>query len=50
MQDKELNDITISPPIGCKIKLANEDDLNLWDVTMDGPSDSVYSVRHTQTP
>jgi ubiquitin-conjugating enzyme E2 D/E len=26
------------------VKLANEDDLNLWDVTMDGPPESPYTV------
>lgn len=41
---KELGDVTNTPPPGCSIKLANEDDINLWDVTMDGPPESPYTV------
>lgn len=41
---QEFADITSTPPPGCTIKLAKDDDMNLWDVIMDGPSDSVYSV------
>jgi len=40
---KELSDISSNSPQGCQIKLANEDDLNLWDVTMDGPPESPYT-------
>lgn len=40
---KEFQDITSTPPPGCAIKLTKDDDMNLWDVIMDGPSESVYS-------
>lgn len=31
--NQELADINTNPPPGCQIKLAKEDDLNLWDGT-----------------
>ncbi|EGP90696.1 unnamed protein product [Zymoseptoria tritici ST99CH_1A5] len=40
---KEFQENTSSAPTGCSIKLAKEDDMNLWDVTMDGPADSAYA-------
>ncbi|KAK3050247.1 hypothetical protein LTR09_008636 [Extremus antarcticus] len=40
---KELGEINTNPPPGCAIRLAKEDDINLWDVTMDGPQDSPYT-------
>lgn len=45
---KELADIQSNPPPGCTIKLAKEEDLNVWDVTMDGPPESIYAVRSTR--
>lgn len=42
---QEFADITRAPPEGCAVKLSNEDDMNLWEVTMDGPLGSVYAVR-----
>lgn len=41
---QEFGDITTSPPPGCTVKLAKDDDLNLWDVVMQAPAESVYSV------
>lgn len=41
---KELGDVQTNPPAGCTIKLAKDEDLNVWDVTMDGPADSIYAV------
>ncbi|KAM0720849.1 hypothetical protein Q7P37_003134 [Cladosporium fusiforme] len=40
---KELGDINTQPPTGCTINLVNEDDINNWEVTMQGPPDSVYA-------
>jgi len=39
---KEFAGISADPPPGCDIKLAQEGDLHLWDVYMDGPADSPY--------
>lgn len=33
------------PPPGCNIKLPKEEDIFLWEVTMDAPTDSIYHVR-----
>lgn len=41
---QEYGDITSNPPPGTNVKLENEGDLNLWNVTMDGPDESVYKV------
>ncbi|KXL44435.1 hypothetical protein M433DRAFT_155648 [Acidomyces richmondensis BFW] len=43
---KELTDIQSNPPPGCKVALVEESNLNLWEVTMDGPSSSIYSGGH----
>lgn len=32
--DQELGDLSSHSPPGCTVKLANEEDINLWDVTM----------------
>ncbi|QIW95122.1 hypothetical protein AMS68_000640 [Peltaster fructicola] len=40
---KELADVNSNPPPGCTIKLPKEEDIFLWEVTMDGPSDSAYA-------
>ena len=32
-----------NPPPGCKVTLANEEDLTVWEAMMDGPSDSPYA-------
>ncbi|WPH01919.1 Ubiquitin-conjugating enzyme E2 11 [Acrodontium crateriforme] len=40
---KEFADIQKDPPPGCIIKLLNEEDMNVWDVVMDGPADSPYT-------
>lgn len=45
---QELTDVTSNPPQGCKVRLAKEEDLNIWDVTMDGPDDSIYKVSAIQ--
>ncbi|KAK4495916.1 hypothetical protein PRZ48_013184 [Zasmidium cellare] len=39
---KELGEITASPPEGCTITPPTED-MFIWDVTMEGPTDSVYA-------
>lgn len=31
---KEYGEITATPPAGCTIKLPQEGDMNLWDVTL----------------
>lgn len=41
---KELGEIQSNPPPGCTIKLAKDEDLNLWDIIMEGPPESVYAV------
>lgn len=38
---KELGDVNTNPPPGCKITTKDEDIYN-WDVSMDGPDDSIY--------
>ena len=40
---QELQDIQTNPPPGCTLHLPNESDLNLWEISMSGPSDSPYS-------
>lgn len=40
---KEFQDITGNPPTGCTVGLQREDDMNVWDVHMEGPSDSLYA-------
>jgi ubiquitin-conjugating enzyme E2 D/E len=42
---QEFAGISADPPPGCVVKLAQEGDLHLWDVYMDGPADSPYKVR-----
>jgi len=37
---KELTDINQQPPAGCTI--STNDDINNWEVIMQGPADSVY--------
>jgi len=32
------------PPTGCTIELPNESDIHFWEVTMQGPPQSVYAV------
>ena len=41
---QEFAGISADPPPGCVVKLAQEGDLHLWDVHMDGPADSPYKV------
>jgi len=43
---KEYGDITAEPPNGCTIELPNESDIHFWEVTMQGPADSVYADGH----
>ncbi|KAK3620327.1 hypothetical protein LTR56_005729 [Elasticomyces elasticus] len=43
---KEYAEVTNNPPAGCKISLENEGDMNLWNVVMDAPSDSIYAGGH----
>ncbi|KAL1589148.1 hypothetical protein WHR41_02141 [Cladosporium halotolerans] len=43
---KELGDINSQPPAGCTINLPNESDINNWEVTMQGPPESVYADGH----
>ncbi|KAJ5887817.1 hypothetical protein N7495_007858, partial [Penicillium taxi] len=40
--EKELAELTQSPPDGIKVELANEDNLYEWKVTLDGPEGSPY--------
>lgn len=40
---QELADINSKPPAGCTINA--EHDINNWEVTMQGPAESVYEVR-----
>nr|OQO16166.1 hypothetical protein B0A51_16295 [Rachicladosporium sp. CCFEE 5018] len=39
---KELAECTSTPPPGCTIRLPNEGDYLNWEITMTGPSDTVY--------
>lgn len=41
---QEFQEITGNPPTGCTVGLQKEDDMNVWDVHMEGPSDSLYAV------
>ncbi|KAK4991089.1 hypothetical protein LTR50_002019 [Elasticomyces elasticus] len=40
---KELADITTNPPEGTKVKLADESNIFIWEVLLDGPEESVYA-------
>ncbi|KXT10296.1 hypothetical protein AC579_1309 [Pseudocercospora musae] len=40
---KEFAEIQQSPPTGCTIALAKDDDMNLWDAQMEGPPESIYA-------
>ena len=42
---QELGQASNNPVPGTKVKLPNEANVFLWEVMMDGPSDSVYAVR-----
>lgn len=44
VRKQELADLTLSPPDGITVALADESNLFLWKVNMDGPSDSPYAV------
>ena len=35
-----------NPPPGCKVTLADENDMTTWEAMMDGPSDSPYAGGH----
>ncbi|KAK4981856.1 hypothetical protein LTR28_002918, partial [Elasticomyces elasticus] len=37
---KELADITTNPPEGTKVKLADESNIFIWEVLLDGPEES----------
>jgi ubiquitin-protein ligase len=37
--------VNSQPPVGCTINLPNDSDINNWEVTMQGPAESVYAVR-----
>ncbi|KAF2717057.1 UBC-like protein [Polychaeton citri CBS 116435] len=39
---KELADIQGNPPPGTQVTLANEEDMNVWEVILDGPSGTPY--------
>ncbi|KEF60726.1 signal peptidase I [Exophiala aquamarina CBS 119918] len=43
---KELSELTISPPAGVAVALADESNLYQWKVHMDGPADSPYAGGH----
>jgi ubiquitin-protein ligase len=45
-----LGDINSQPPTGCTINLPNESDINNWEITMQGPAESVYEVRLKRLP
>lgn len=48
---QEFQEITSAPPEGCTVALQKENDMNVWDVHMEGPSDSIYQVRrHLSSP
>jgi ubiquitin-protein ligase len=40
---QELADINNQPPAGCTIN-TNENDINNWEIIMQGPAESVYEV------
>ena len=43
---QELGEVRNNPPPGCKITLADENDMTNWEAIMDGPSDSPYAGGH----
>ncbi|KAK4944295.1 hypothetical protein LTR66_014515 [Elasticomyces elasticus] len=43
---QELADITTNPPEGTKVKLADESNIFIWEVLLDGPEESVYAGGH----
>jgi len=47
---QELAECSSSPPEGIKVQLVDESSLYKWEVSIDGPSQSVYSVRPTLSP
>lgn len=40
---KELGDLLISPPAGITVSLADESNIYIWKVVMEGPPDSPYA-------
>lgn len=48
-QQKELSELTESPPEGITVELADESNVYEWKVCMDGPEGSPYHVRRTTT-
>ena len=43
---QELNECTQDPPPGTKVSTIN-DDVHKWEILMDGPEQSIYSVRRS---
>lgn len=41
---QELGDLLISPPAGITVSLADESNIYIWKVVMEGPPDSPYAV------
>jgi len=41
---KELAEITSNPPPGIRASLVDESNVHVWNVIMDGPSDTPYAV------
>jgi len=47
---QELAECSSSPPEGVKVQLVDESSLYKWEVSIDGPSQSVYSVSPASCP
>ena len=43
---RELRDTQNNEDLGASVGLENDDDLFLWNVTFEGPEDSLYEVSH----
>lgn len=41
---QELGDITREPPPGMKVRLADESNVHVWEILIDGPEQSAYAA------
>ena len=44
-----LSDVQQNDDLGASVGLENDDDLFLWNVTFEGPAESLYEVRFGHT-
>ena len=44
-----LTDVQQNDDLGASVGLENDDDLFLWNVTFEGPAESLYEVRFGHT-